>query len=137
MLKAFKMPFLRNGNKPLRRTETRRAGLDEYRAMVQRFKAMLQKIHPVDVNAFESSELRELERDGLLTRKQVQEMEAVREGYAKNGQALWDYARAVTKELPEPERHAEMEEIKELLERAGSGSRGTQRNHDELLRLSR
>jgi hypothetical protein len=120
MLKVFRMPFLKNGKKRCG-IETRRAGPDAYRAMVQRFKAMLRKIHRVDVNAFESSELRELQRDGLLTKKQVQEMEAVREGYAKNGQALWDYARAVTKEFPEPERHAEMEEIKELLERAGFG----------------
>jgi hypothetical protein len=119
MLKAFKMPLFNKGNKGVLRREAKRDGADQCRAMVQSFKAMLRKAHPVDVNAFDSTELSELQRDGLLTKKQVQEMEALREGYTRNGPALWDYARAVIKELPKAERHAEMQEIRKLLARVG------------------
>jgi hypothetical protein len=65
------------------------------------------------------SDVRAAAKVGVERARQSRTLEALREGYAKNGQALWDYARAVIKELPEAERQAEMQEIKRLLERAG------------------
>lgn len=114
MLKNFKMPFLRNTKKGNSQEPRRTAGPDDYRAMLKRFKTMLGKMGAVNLGNLEWPE--SLPLPPGMTRK---EMEAVREGYLRNGRALWNYARAVIKELPEPEREKEMAEIKKLLERAG------------------
>jgi hypothetical protein len=53
------------------------------------------------------SDVRAAAKVGVERARQSRTLEALREGYAKNGQALWDYARAVIKELPEAERQAE------------------------------
>jgi hypothetical protein len=113
MLKAFKMPFLRNARKGSSQKPAQPATPDDYRARLERFKSMLQKMQAVDPSEFYKAGLR---GTGAVTNKQMQKVLA---DYAKNGRALWDYARAVTREMSEAERQLELNEIKSLLARAG------------------
>jgi hypothetical protein len=91
----------------------RRAGPDDYRESIQRFKAMLRHNEPLDISEFRRPEFRQLRP------AERRKLEQVRKAYIRRGQALWNYARVMTKELPEPERQKEMDEIGKLLERAG------------------
>lgn len=107
------MPFLRNAKKRNCQKSRAAAGPGDHRARLQRFKAMLEKMDAVDLSEFDKAGLERT--DGISNKR----MQRVLGGYARNGSALWDYARAVTNSLPETEREREMADIKRLLERAG------------------
>lgn len=112
MLKVFKMPFLRNARKRNPQESARPDGPDSHRAKLQGFKSMLEKMEAIDLSEFGQA--------GFPRAAGIDKhMQKLLASYARNGRALWEYARAVTDNLPEAERAREMDEVRRLLERAG------------------